>query len=71
MNPWIEYQPQREREKLLYDIELRDGTILTQCYPNGISWNANIFGQNPTVNRSIEDYRVVRIRLSEKQIEDL
>lgn len=65
MNPWIEYQPKREREKELYDIRLRDGTELERCYPNGISWNANLFGNNPKHER-IADYRVTHIRLSEK-----
>lgn len=70
-NPWIEYQPRRQRDKEFYDIELRDGTIVFNCYPNGIHWNpwifdrvypkktAKIIGKGP-----VADYRVVRIRLS-------
>ena len=67
-NAWVNYQPERERDKEIYDIRLRDGTIVRGCYPNGVSWNA-IFsdiwpfpkeaGKNP-----IADYRVVAIRRS-------
>lgn len=66
-NPWIEYQPARERDKEFYDIELRDGTICFCCYPNGVHWNPFIFDGKYTVPKNagkgpIADYRVVRIR---------
>jgi hypothetical protein len=68
-NPWVDYQPLRQREKEFYDIELRDGTIVMCCYPNGVHWNPWIFGDRYKVpkaagKRSIPDYRVVRIRLT-------
>ena len=65
-NPWIEYQPDRERDKEIYDIELRDGTIVQGCYPNGIHWNPIFSSKFPVPkaagNYPIADYRVVRIR---------
>ena len=45
-NPWNEYQPSHERDKEFYDIELRDGTIVFCCYPNGIHWNPWILKAN-------------------------
>lgn len=60
-NPWTEYQPHRGRDKEFYDIELRDGTIIPSCYPNGIHWNP-IFDDKH--KKAIADYRVVRIRLT-------
>jgi hypothetical protein len=64
-NPWLDYQPKREREKEFYDIELRDGTIVPSCYPNGIHWNPWTRG-NPDAKyrKPIADYRVVKIRLT-------
>lgn len=68
-NPWVAYQPLRSRDKEVYDIELRDGTVVLGCYPNGIHWNpmfTHIFGPVPlrAGRRAIADYRVVRIRRS-------
>lgn len=65
-NPWIEYQPDRDRDKEIYDIELRNGTIVQGCYPNGVCWNPMYSHKYPTPKGigkgSIADYRVVRIR---------
>lgn len=67
--PWIEYQPKRERDKEYYDIELRDGTIVFCCYPNGVHWNP-MFGAPRRAGKSpIPDYRVVRIRRCEHAID--
>lgn len=65
-NLWIEYQPTRERDKEIYDIELRDGTIVRGCYPNGVHWNPIYSHLYPVPKKAgkgpIADYRVVRIR---------
>jgi hypothetical protein len=67
-NPWVEYQPTRQRDKEFYDIELRDGTILLTCYPNGVHWNPWVFERKDIPKAAgkgpIADYRVVRIRKS-------
>jgi len=34
---WIEYDG--DRDKVLHDIKLHDGTIIPACYPNSIAWN--------------------------------
>ena len=60
--PWINYQPQRQREKEFYDIKLRDGTVIEACWPNGVHWNP-MFGVPKKVGTvPIADYRVVQIR---------
>lgn len=68
-NPWESYQPNRQRDKEIYDIELRDGTIVLGCYPNGVHWNAiwtETFGLPPKKagRGPYPDYRVLRIRRS-------
>jgi len=67
-NPWIEYQPHRARDKEFYDIELRDGTIVQACYPNGVHWNVMFSRKYPVPKKAgfgpYPDYRVVRIRLT-------
>ena len=60
--PWVNYQPRREREKEYYDIKLRDGTVVECCYPNGIHWHP-MFGVPKKVGTvPIADYRVIQIR---------
>jgi hypothetical protein len=68
-NPWIDYQPHRQRDKEVHDIELRDGTVVLGCYPNGVHWTPmfeHIFGDPPRKagRGPFADYRVVRIRRS-------
>lgn len=62
--PWTDYQPHRQRDKEFHDIELRDGTIVQCCWPNGVHWTPMA---GPVPRRAgkgpIADYRVVRIRL--------
>lgn len=73
-NPWIEYQPCRARDKVFYDIELRDGTVILNCYPNGVHWNPWVLIDEPVKTKfrgSIADYRVVRIRKSHPDSFDL
>lgn len=70
MNPWQNYQPLRAREKEIYDIMLRDGTVVLGCYPNGVHWNAifqQIFGPPPRAagRGPWADYRVISIRRSQ------
>jgi hypothetical protein len=66
---WMPYQPACDREKILYDIRLRDGTQLQQCYPNGNDWNAQIFSNvNPAKYSRIADYRVTHIKPSNQQL---
>jgi hypothetical protein len=56
---WVDYQPHRQRPKEQVDIELRDGTIVKGCWPNGDSF----FPLHSNEGR-IKDYRVVRVRLN-------
>ena len=67
-NAWVAYQPDRQRDKQVYDVRLRDGTIVKGCYPNAESWNP-IFQHIWTApkgegKRPIADYRVTEIRRS-------
>lgn len=61
--PWVPYQPQRQREDAFYDIKLQDGTIIECCWPDDEHWHpmkkpvAKKAGKGP-----IADYRVVQIR---------
>jgi hypothetical protein len=61
--PWVSYQPHRQREKAFYDIRLRDGTVVECCWPNGVHWTPM---KGPTPKKAgsgaIADYRVVQIR---------
>ena len=61
-NGWKEYQPARARDKTWYDIRLRDGTELICCYPNGVHWH------HPSC-KSIADYRVTHIRITQNPID--
>lgn len=57
---WEEYQPNQERDKEFYDIELMDGKMLFKCYPNAEHWNL-LFRQGAA---PIHDSQVRRIRRS-------
>jgi hypothetical protein len=67
-NPWIEYQPDRNREKEFYDVELRNGVVVENCYPNGVHWNPWTSERKDSPKEAykgpIADYRVVRTRRS-------
>lgn len=69
MTAWIDYQPKRDRDKEIYDIMLRDGTVVQGCYPNGVHWNpifASLYPVPKTAGRRpIADYRVMKIRRTE------
>lgn len=60
--PWVAYQPHRQREKEYYDIKLRDGTVVECCYPNGVHWHP-MFGCPKGVGQPpFADHRVIQIR---------
>ena len=67
-NAWVDYHPNKDRDKQIYDIRLRDGTVVRGCYPNCESWNPIFQHIWPAPkghgNRPIADYRVVAIRRS-------
>lgn len=62
--PWVDYQPHRQRDKRFYDIKLRDGTIVECCWPNGVHFTP--FGFKPVPKKAglppYPDYRVIAIR---------
>ena len=61
---WFTYQPDRHRDKMLYDLRLRNGEIVGRCYPNGEGWYPiNVACKH----KRIADYRVTHIRRSYKQ----
>lgn len=56
MSEWIVYDG--EREKGFYDIELKTGEIVRQCYPNAYSWHE----MNDTGCRVFKDEEVAKIK---------
>ena len=65
---WIDYQANHQnREKLLHDIRLTNGSEFSGYYPNGSGWFK--FRDSPGPGR-ISDNEVAFIRLSEKQMWD-
>ncbi len=63
---WIDYEGNhKNRLKMVHDIELKDGRVLTEYRPNGSGWYANVDRKGEPTR--VDDSQVKRIRLSLRQ----
>lgn len=69
LNEWIEYQPDRARDKTFYDIMLRDGEIVECCYPNGTGWYP-MHPDKSSKHGYLSDDQVIRIRRCKHPMDD-
>lgn len=61
---WIEYNNNRYKD--VYDLKLKDGTILSDMYPNGTGWYyvGNDKSESDTVRKNVNDSDVIMVRLT-------
>lgn len=60
-----EWQPYlNDYDKFEYDVKLKDGTIITNCYPNAGFFNGFGKGQN---NKKADSPEVAEIRITPKE----
>lgn len=63
---WFDYQPHRQRPKMMLDVRLRDGKEVNKCWPNALTFNP-MFGIPDGVNGKLSDHRVTHVRISDDQ----
>lgn len=61
---WFEYQPHRQRPKLMLDVRLREGREVTRCWPNALAFHP-MFGTPAGVSGKLSDHRVTHVRISD------